>query len=181
MKGIVIDGSLRDQSRTATMATVVQDLLSRQIPTQLVTARSHNLPALTERATAALSSEHAALAHATLVVLVSPILNAGASGLLKLYLDAMPRKGLDGKVVGLVATAGSPYHSLAMWHSLAPILDSMGASHVARGVTFTAEETPLPYSLSASNCERLERSLHQLVHMAATQNSLHALRGGEYR
>ncbi|MBO0743094.1 MAG: NAD(P)H-dependent oxidoreductase, partial [Hyphomicrobiaceae bacterium] len=71
-------------------------------------------------------------AHA--VVLATPIYKAAYSGLLKAFLDLLPQDGLHGKWIWPLATGGSPAHTLALDHSLRPVLDNLGAHQVVPSV-----------------------------------------------
>lgn len=81
-----------------------------------------------------------AVARAEGVVLATPIHHAAYSGLLKAFLDLLPRAGLRGKVVLPLAAGGSPAHVLAIDYALRPVLVSLGAAHVARGHVVVGEE-----------------------------------------
>ena len=70
------------------------------------------------------------VARADAVVLATPIYKAAYSGLLKAFLDLLPQDGLHGKWVWPLATGGSPAHTLALDHSLRPVLDNLGAHQV---------------------------------------------------
>ena len=64
------------------------------------------------------------VARAGAVVLATPIYKAAYSGLLKTFLDLLPQDGLHGKWIWPLATGGSPAHTLALDHSLRPVLDT---------------------------------------------------------
>ncbi|MFE9632394.1 NADPH-dependent FMN reductase [Streptomyces sp. NPDC006463] len=80
----------------------------------------------------------AELAAAEGVVIGTPVYKASFSGLLKVFLDVMPRDALSGKSVLPVATGSSPLHGLALDYALQPVLNSMGARHVVPGCYVTA-------------------------------------------
>jgi FMN reductase len=67
------------------------------------------------------------------VVVATPIYKAAYSGLLKVFLDLLPQRGLLGKVVLPVATGGTLAHVLAIDYALRPVLVSLGAEHVTTG------------------------------------------------
>jgi len=71
---------------------------------------------------------------ASAVVLATPIYKAAYSGLLKAFLDLLPQDGLHGKWIWPLATGGSPAHTLALDHSLRPVLDNLGAHQVVPSV-----------------------------------------------
>ncbi len=74
------------------------------------------------------------------VVVTTPIHHASYSGLLKAFLDLLPRAGLAGKVVLPLAVGGSPAHVLAIEYALRPVLVALGAAHVARGHVVVADD-----------------------------------------
>lgn len=74
------------------------------------------------------------LAAADVVVLATPLYKAAYSGLLKCFLDLLPRDALAGKWVWPLATGGSAAHLLAIDHALRPVLDSLGARRLLRTV-----------------------------------------------
>ena len=74
------------------------------------------------------------VARAGAVVLATPIYKAAYSGLLKAFLDLLPQDGLHGKWIWPLATGGSPAHTLALDHSLRPVLDNLGAHQIVPSV-----------------------------------------------
>jgi FMN reductase len=83
-----------------------------------------------------------AVAQADGVVLITPIYRAAYAGLLKAFLDVLPRESLAGKTVLPLATGGSHAHVLALDYSLHPVVHAMGATHVVRGYFVHDEELP---------------------------------------
>jgi FMN reductase len=75
----------------------------------------------------------AAVERADGVVVATPIHHAAYSGILKAFLDLLPRAALAGKVVLPLAVGGSSAHALAIDYALRPVLVSLGAAHVTRG------------------------------------------------
>lgn len=71
---------------------------------------------------------------AKVVIVGTPIYKAAYSGLLKVFLDLLPQRGLDGKIVLPVATGGSEAHLLALDYALRPVLQSLGADVVLPSV-----------------------------------------------
>ncbi|RQH06937.1 NADPH-dependent FMN reductase [Paraburkholderia dinghuensis] len=71
---------------------------------------------------------------ASVVIVGTPIYKAAYSGLLKIFLDLLPQRGLDGKIVLPIATGGSEAHLLALDYALRPVLQSLGADIVLPSV-----------------------------------------------
>ncbi|WP_164986270.1 NAD(P)H-dependent oxidoreductase [Streptomyces roseicoloratus] len=79
----------------------------------------------------ALASAAGRLEHADGVVIGTPVHKASFTGLLKVFLDLLPRNALAGKVVLPLATAHDPRHGPLLMRGLEPVLASMGAARVA--------------------------------------------------
>jgi FMN reductase len=83
--------------------------------------------------TPALRSALARVAAADGVIVATPVYKASYSGLLKLFLDLLPRSALAGKTVLPLVTGGSPAHVLAIDYALRPVLAALRARHVVNG------------------------------------------------
>ncbi|HVQ06319.1 MAG TPA: NADPH-dependent FMN reductase [Burkholderiaceae bacterium] len=83
---------------------------------------------------ARIAQTHRTLARAQGVVISTPIYKAAYSGLLKVFLDALPADALRGKPVLALATGGSPGHLLAIDYALKPVLSALGARHIVDAV-----------------------------------------------
>ncbi|HET9903650.1 MAG TPA: NAD(P)H-dependent oxidoreductase [Xanthobacteraceae bacterium] len=67
-------------------------------------------------------------------VVGSPVYRGSYTGALKNLFDLLPNEALRGKPVGLVATAGSDHHFLAVEHALRPLLSFFQAYTVPGAV-----------------------------------------------
>ncbi|MDQ6422778.1 NADPH-dependent FMN reductase [Paenibacillus sp. LHD-117] len=76
---------------------------------------------------------------ASAVIIASPVYKASYTGVLKAYVDLLPQKGLEGKLVAPLFIGGTLAHLLSIDYSLKPVLSSMGARHFVRGVYATDE------------------------------------------
>jgi FMN reductase len=56
------------------------------------------------------------------LIIATPIYRGSYSGILKNLFDVLPNDALRGKIVGLVATAGTDHHFLAVEHELKPVI-----------------------------------------------------------
>jgi len=74
------------------------------------------------------------VADANILVVSTPVYRATYSGLLKVFFDLLPQNALAGKVAIPIATGAGPAHLLVIDHGLRPLLASVGALVVARGV-----------------------------------------------
>ncbi|WP_195574160.1 NADPH-dependent FMN reductase [Paenibacillus sp. 1001270B_150601_E10] len=68
------------------------------------------------------------------VVIASPVYKASYSGVLKTFLDLIPQKGLERKVLLPLFIGGSLAHLLTIDYALKPVLSSLGATHILQGV-----------------------------------------------
>lgn len=75
----------------------------------------------------------ALVAAADAVVVTTPVYQASFAGILKVFLDLVPRAGLRGKDVLPLMVGGSRAHVLALDYALRPVLQSLGAPTVHAG------------------------------------------------
>jgi MsuE subfamily FMN reductase len=68
------------------------------------------------------------------LIVASPIYRGSYPGVLKNLFDLIPSDALDGKVVGLIATGGTPHHFLAIEQELKPLMGYFRAIVVPRAV-----------------------------------------------
>lgn len=73
------------------------------------------------------------------VIIASPVYKASYTGVLKAYIDLLPQKGLEGKLVAPLFIGGTLAHLLTIEYALKPVLSTMGARHFVRGVYATDE------------------------------------------
>jgi len=137
MSALLIAASPSEHSRSAALLDAAGLALERVgVPVRSLSLRELPAEALlrARSADAALRDAFAQLAEADAVVFATPIYKAAYSGLLKVFLDLLPQDGLHGKWVWPLATGGSPAHTLALDHSLRPVLDNLGAHQVVPSV-----------------------------------------------
>jgi FMN reductase len=77
---------------------------------------------------------------ASLLVVVSPTFRAAYSGLLKLFLDLVPRDGLAATVALPLMTAGLSAHRSAVDHTLRPLLQELRAQVPTGGICVLENE-----------------------------------------
>ncbi|MDF2837458.1 MAG: reductase [Paenibacillus sp.] len=68
------------------------------------------------------------------VVVASPVYKASYSGVTKTFLDLLPQKGLERKVLLPLFIGGSIAHLLAIDYALKPVLAALGATYLLGGV-----------------------------------------------
>jgi len=109
------------------------------------------------------------------IVLVSSPVHAGAySGLLKLFLDLLPRGALNGKTVLPLAAGASRAHALALDYALKPVLSALGAVDILDGVMATDEQLVPAYSYggyvaSEALVEKLDAALRPAIDLRASR------------
>lgn len=138
MSIVFISGSPSARSRSALLLSLVRERIAargevtrwvalRDLPAEaLLGARVDDIDIA-----AAITEVESARA----VVLSSPIYKAAYSGLLKAFLDLLPQKALEGKLILPLSSAGSPLHVLALDFTIRPVLAALGAREVISPVS----------------------------------------------
>lgn len=133
MSIVFISGSPSANSRTAHLLQEVrQRLAAHGETTEWIAIR--DLPATpllhAQAGDTEIAAAIASVARARAVVIASPIYKAAYSGLLKLFLDLLPQKAFEDKLVLPVSSAGSALHVLALDFTIRPVLAALGAREV---------------------------------------------------
>lgn len=82
----------------------------------------------------AIAEANALVAAADAVVIASPVYKASFTGILKAYLDLLPQKGLENKIVLPLVVGGTIAHLLAIDYAFKPVLSVLGARNILTGV-----------------------------------------------
>jgi FMN reductase len=110
---------------------------------------------------------HALVAEADAVVVATPVYKAAYTGILKTYLDLLPQKGLENKIVLPIAIGGTLAHYLSIDYALRPVLTALGSQHILTGMFVLETEVDRgddgEVTLRDEVAERLARTLRQLV------------------
>lgn len=102
------------------------------------------------------------------VIVVSPVYKASFPGLLKTFLDLIPEKGLENKVILPIVTGGTIAHLLSVEYAFKPVFSVLGANEIynevylidsqvgykEKGLTFAENELE----------QRLNHSLDELLY-----------------
>lgn len=112
-----------------------------------------------------------AIEQADAVIIATPIYKASYTGLLKIFLDLIPQKGLVGKVVLPIAIGGTISHLLAIDYALKPVLSALGATNQLQGV-YVLDNQVVRYEdgsfeIDASVHQRLKESIFELLRESA--------------
>jgi FMN reductase len=160
----VVAGNPRPASRTLTAALHVVRRLSGDDASE---ADLHVLdlatlgPALLDRQDATVARHVERVAAAELVVVASPTYKGSFTGLVKVFLDLLPHRGLEHSVAVPVMLGASPGHALAVETALRPVLTELGATVPASlFLVDSAYDDPATY---AAWGERTRPLVHALV------------------
>ncbi|MBA2940389.1 NADPH-dependent FMN reductase [Paenibacillus sp. CGMCC 1.16610] len=82
----------------------------------------------------AIVSANALVTAADAVFVATPVYKASYTGVLKAFLDLLPQKGLESKIVLPLAVGGTLSHLLAIDYALKPVLSALGAQNILQGV-----------------------------------------------
>jgi FMN reductase len=102
-----------------------------------------------------------------IVVILTPIYKASYTGILKTYLDLLPQKALEGKIIVPLAVGGSAFHLLAIEYALKPVLSVLGATEILNTVYIIDKQierlAPNGYQIAEEAVKRLTTELQQLL------------------
>jgi FMN reductase len=170
-KVAIIVGAPNDQSRLNGLLNYAKEFLKDQnISYELV--KVHTLPA-EDLITAKFDSEE--IKHANRIVedssgvlVLTPVYKASYSGILKTYLDLLPQKSFENKILLPIVIGGSFGHLLAIEYALNPVLSALGANHIVNGVYTIdkqVERIHNNFSLQEEAQQRLRNSLDTFVNL----------------
>lgn len=107
------------------------------------------------------------------IVLATPVIHASFSGLLKAFLDLLPRDGLAGKAVLPILTGGPNSDRLAMDYALKPVIAALGARHILTGLFIAEAQIRFEHGGTLHMDAALEQNLNQsLNELVAASNRL---------
>lgn len=171
---VIISGSPNASSRLNGITQFVeQQLKEKKLSVDLITVVS--LPAEdlihARFGSPAIIEANKLVENADAVIIASPVYKASFTGVLKTFLDLLPQKGLDGKIVAPLFIGGTIAHLLSIDYSLKPVLASMGAKLYVSGVyavdsqinrTQEPNEAPV-FELNEELILRLSETVNELV------------------
>lgn len=100
------------------------------------------------------------------LIVGTPVYRGSYTGVLKNLFDVLPNDALQGKAVGLVATAGSDHHFLAIEHALKPLLGFFYAHPVPGGVYLQNGHFAAGELVDAGAVERLRQLVDAVIDLA---------------
>jgi FMN reductase len=160
-----VNGSPAYRSRLAQMLAHLADCLER-LGCRVDTLHLREIPPeiLLGPPTSGPPREHwSTLGTADLVVLGSPIYKSVYSGLLKCWLDHLPRNGFEARLVLPVATCHDPNDARAFTDSLRQVCASMGAARLLPTIVLPSHGPKGHHSPSSIGRARLERAVQDAV------------------
>lgn len=106
---------------------------------------------------------------ADIVVLLTPVYKGAYSGILKTFLDLIPQKGLEGKIVLPVAVGGSIAHLLSIDYALKPVVAILGATNILPSVYVVDQQVQRldggTFAVEQEVIERLEKGLSSVIEL----------------
>lgn len=136
-KVAIIIGAPNEQSRLTGLVQYTLDLLTKNnISYEII--KVFELPAedliFANFNSEAVKQTSKKIEQADGVLIFTPVYKAAYSGILKTFLDLLPQKGLENKVVLPLVIGGSFGHLLSIEYALNPVLSALGATHIIKGV-----------------------------------------------
>lgn len=167
---VIVNAGLGDPSTTGQVAQRIADAALRQVTAagEGLEIRRIDLRTLaTDLATwmttfiltPALTDAQRAVTGADALIAATPVFQGSYSGLFKMFFDTLDMRSLDGVPVTMVATAGTPRHSMVLDYAVRPLLSFLHAVVLPTGVfADTAEfggDSGLPH--------RIDRAARELA------------------
>ncbi|WP_027085461.1 NADPH-dependent FMN reductase [Cohnella panacarvi] len=100
------------------------------------------------------------------VIIASPVYKASYTGVLKTFLDLIPQKGFQNKVIAPLFIGGTIAHLLSIDYALKPVAAALGATNILSGVyaidQWVERVEGGGFKLSDELAERLDTAIAQL-------------------
>jgi len=107
------------------------------------------------------------VAEADAVIVATPVYKASFSGFIKVFMDMLPQRGLEDKVVLPVAIGGTLAHLLMIDYAVRPVVTAMANSHCLQGVyaidKWVTKQEDGSYSMEADLEVRIQDSIEKLL------------------
>ncbi|WNR43573.1 NADPH-dependent FMN reductase [Paenibacillus roseipurpureus] len=136
-KVVIISGSPTPTSRIHGVIDIAKDQL-QQAGLEVEWIKVRDIPAedllYAKFDSEAIVKANQQVAAADAVFVATPVYKASYTGVLKAFLDLLPQKGLQRKIVLPLAVGGTLSHLLAIDYALKPVLSALGAQNILQGV-----------------------------------------------
>lgn len=100
------------------------------------------------------------------VLIFTPIFQGSYSGILKAYLDVLPKKALQDKVVYALGLGGSKHLLLALQYALEPVLKELGTEELLQSTFATQDQVvkgDQDFMISDSVTNRIDEQLYRFT------------------
>ena len=108
------------------------------------------------------------------VIIATPVFKASFPGALKAYIDLLPQKGLQNKIVLPIAIGGTIAHLLAIDFAMKPVLSTMGPRNVLAGVFVLDAQVVWKEDGSADIAEEAVSRLNESIKVLLQETDRHA-------
>lgn len=169
-KVTIIAGGQKVASRLTGVIDYAERFLNQvDIETEVIQVHQLDAKALitADFTNASITDTHQAIEASDGIIIVSPVFKAAYSGILKTYLDLLPRSAFAGKTVLPLAVGGSFAHVLALQYSLDPVIKELGADTIHKGrfildqhITYNEDGT---YAFDQEADDALNKTLKKFV------------------
>lgn len=136
-KVVIISGSPTPTSRLHGVIEIAKSAL-QQAEIEVEWIKVRDIPAedllYANFGSEAIVNANKLVAEADAVFVATPVYKASYTGVLKAFLDLLPQKGLERKIVLPLAVGGTISHLLAIDYALKPVLSALGAQNILQGV-----------------------------------------------
>ncbi|XID91075.1 NADPH-dependent FMN reductase [Paenibacillaceae bacterium WGS1546] len=82
----------------------------------------------------AIVQANATVAWADAVIVATPVYKASYTGVLKAYIDLLPQKGFENKIMLPLAMGGTLAHQLSIDYAIKPLMAALGATRILTGM-----------------------------------------------
>jgi len=158
---VIINGANASTSRVIGVQKHIERVVS-----DAKSVKVHQLPAedliSANFKSEAIIAANALVEKAEVIIVLTPVYKAAYSGILKTYLDLLPQKGLENKIVIPIAVGGTLHHLLAIDYALKPVLSSLGATNILQGVYILdqyVQRVGSDFILDSEISERIDQQL----------------------
>jgi len=167
LKITIVVGNPKAQSRTRQFAEqfVKAAVADAQTDLQVIDLADH-AQELMDWESATIAGLNRRVAESHIAVFASPTFKANFTGMLKMFLDRYPTRGLAGVVAVGLMTGGDRGHSMAPNVNLIPLLLELGAIVPMRGLFYDASQFEQIAAAVAADAAEFRDVLQRIAHAA---------------
>ncbi len=169
VQAVIINGSNKKASRLTGIHHYIESYLE-EAGISSASIFIHELPAedliTANFAGAEIAKANKKVAESEIVFILTQIFKASYTGILKTYLDLLPQKGLENKIIVPIAIGGALGHLLALEYALKPVLSVLGATKILNSVFVIDQQVERlengDYKIQEEALNRLNNELQRL-------------------